>query len=130
MNDFIRNGDCISCTITDVSSDGKIQIGYSNFKSAKFPISFIVIYEYDKKYYYPITMEYRLIDNNILYLIRELKVNTMEECFKILSSSMLKEEKWTNEFKLALVHLNKKPNYCFELNNFSIGQVNMVEIYE
>jgi len=130
MNDLIRDSACISCTITDVSADGIAEISFSEFKKAKFDTSIIVLYEHMNIYYYPMALEYRLIDNNVLYLIEELNVRSMEEVFKVLSSSMEKEEKWTNEFVLALVHLKNIPKFCQRLENLSIGDVTKIEIYE
>jgi hypothetical protein len=52
------------------------------------------------------------------------------ELFRVLSSSMEKEEKWTNEFKLALVHLKNKPKRCFKLNNFIVNNVDTTHVYE
>jgi hypothetical protein len=129
---FIRkNTDIeISCTITAIDN-AKAVTEYSYFKKALFPVSVIVIYEYNCRYYYPLTMEFRLIDNNILYLTEELGITSMEELFKILTSSMNKEEKWSNEFKLAVVHVKTSPKYCFELSkDFNIDNVTQEHIYE
>jgi hypothetical protein len=57
-----------SCTITEVNGHGLAEVQYEHFKKALFPISTIVFYEHGDKYYYPLAMEFRLIDNNILYL--------------------------------------------------------------
>lgn len=131
MNDFIRNNKQItSCTITGVETNGDATVQFAHFKEARYDTSFIVIYEYDSEYYYPMALEYRLIDNNILYLIKELDITTASELFKVLCSSMEKEEKWTNEFKLALVHLRNKPNRCFKLDNFIVDNVDTTHIYE
>lgn len=131
MNDFIRNDSAItSCTITDVKSNGDATIEFAHFKQARYDVSYIVIYEYSEEYYYPMALEYRLIDNNILYLTEELKIRTASELFRVLSSSMEKEEKWTNEFKLALVHLKNKPNRCHKLNGFIIDDVDITHVYE
>lgn len=130
MKDLIRKSDCISCTITSVSENGIADIAFAKFKQARYEASIIVLYEFEDRYYYPITLEYRLIDNNILYLIEELSIQTMEEVFRVLASSMEKEEKWTNKFILALVHLNKKPAYCHLLEDFLIGNVERIDVYE
>jgi hypothetical protein len=130
MNDLIRDNTCVSCTITSISPDGVAEISFSEFKKAKFDTSVIVLYEHMGIHYYPMTLEYRLIDNNVLYLIEELNVRSMEEVFKVLASSMEKEEKWTNEFVLALVHLKNIPKFCHRLENLSIGDINKIEIYE
>jgi hypothetical protein len=130
MNDLIRDNACVSCTITSVSPDGVAEISFSEFKKAKFDTSVIVLYEHMDINYYPMSLEYRLIDNNVLYLIEELNVRSMEEVFKVLTSSMEKEEKWTNEFVLAIIHLKTIPKFCHRLENLSIGNVNKIEIYE
>ena len=130
MNELIRNHECVSCTITDVDTLGNAIVQYAPFKQARFDISCIVFYEYGGDYYYPMTLEYRLIDNNILYLTEELGVNSAKELFDILASSMEKEEKWTNKFKLILVHLKKEPKYCYKMKDFTIDDVDKVEIYE
>lgn len=120
-----------SCTITQVSEKGMAHVEYEHFKKALFPISTIVFYEHGGMYYYPLAMEFRLIDNNILYLTEELGVNTAEEMFRILTSSMNKEEKWSNEFKLCVVHTKNKPKYCFKLSdNFNIENVIVEHVYE
>jgi len=99
-----------SCTITKVSVDGLAQVEYEHFKKALFPISTIIFYEHGDKYYYPLAMEFRLIDNNILYLTEELGVNSAEELF---------------------LHTKSKPRYCFELKeDFNISNVNLEHVYE
>jgi hypothetical protein len=70
MNDFIRNDSHItSCTITDVKSNGNATVEFEHFKEARYDVSYIVIYEYEHEYYYPIALEYRLIDNNIFAIL-------------------------------------------------------------
>jgi len=132
-DNFIRNLDSefISCTIVNVDSKGKAEVYYEKFKKALNPISTVVIYEYNNRYYYPLAMEFRLIDNNILYLTEELKINSIEEIFRILMSSMNKEEKWSNDFVLSVVHLKAEPKFSFKLSaDFVIGQVTQEHVYE
>jgi hypothetical protein len=131
INDkFIRDKEFISCTITSVTDDGLAKIDYAPFKKALFPISTIVIYEYQNNYYYPLAMEFRLIDNNILYLIEELGINKISKIFQVLTSSMDKEEKWSNEFELSVIHLIKEPKYCLKLKDLDISNVKVQHIYE
>lgn len=129
---FIRNDADIdiSCTITAVNGS-TATTEYAYFKKALFPVSVIVIYEYNHRYFYPLTLEFRLIDNNILYLTEELGITSVDEMFRILTSSMNKEEKWSNKFTLAVVHVNAMPKYCFELSkDFNIDNVTQEHIYE
>lgn len=127
---FIRDEQFTSCTITQVDSSGLANIEYSPFKKALYPLSIIIIYEYENTFYYPLSLEFRLIDNNILYLIEELKIYSVSEIFRVLTSSMNKEEKWSNEFKLVVVHLKKEPRYCTKLQKFDISDVDIEHIYE
>ena len=121
----------ISCTITEVNSQGKAKVEYEYFKKALYPISHIIFYEYNNQYYYPNALEFRLIDNNILYLTEELEINSVEKMFQMLTSSMNKEEQWSNEFVAAIVHLKTKPRFCHKLSqDFTIGNVKREDIYE
>ena len=124
--------DIISCTMTSVDTDGSAIFEYEKFKKALFQISTLVFYEHGGVLYYPISLEFRLIDNNILYLIEELGVGSIQELFEVLKSSMLKEEKWTNDFELAIVHTVNEPKYCYKLpEQFVIGDnLTYTEIYE
>lgn len=125
------NTDPVSCTITEVTSQGMAEIGYAHFKKALFPVSTIVIYCYNSRYYYPLIWEFRLIDNNILYITEELEINSMSEVFRILTSSMDKEEKWSNEFELAVVHVKQEPKFCHMLAaDFILGDIKITNIYE
>lgn len=125
------DSDVISCTITDVTPKCVATVEYEEFKHARFDTSIIVIYRFEEQYYYPLALEFRLIDNNILYLIEELGMMSMEEIFTLLSSSMEKEEHWTNKFELVVVHLSRQPRYSIRLpNGFSIQGVTHRHVYD
>lgn len=124
----------ISCTITEVDDTGIAKVEYAYFKKALYPTSHIVFYKYNDRYYYPIALEFRLIDNNILYLTEELGINSVEKIFQMLTSSMNKEEQWSNEFIATVVHVKQEPKYCHKLaKEFTIGSLEKVKqrhIYE
>ena len=66
-----------------------------------------------------------------MYLTEELEINSVEIMFQMLTSSMNKEEKWSNEFVAAIVHLKTKPRFCHKLSqDFTIGNVKREDIYE
>ena len=124
----------ISSTIIGIDNKGNAEIGYAYFKEALYPDSYIVFYKYNDRYYYPLALEFRLIDNNILYLTEELGINSVEQMFQMLTSSMNKEEKWSNEFTAIIVHTKHEPKYCQLLSqDFIVGpidKVNQRHIYE
>jgi hypothetical protein len=74
-------------------------------------------------------MEFRLIDNNILFLTDELCINKASVLIKVLESSMHKEEKWSNIFQIAVIETNQLPKFCKKLLNFEID-VPVEIIYE
>jgi hypothetical protein len=124
-----ENDEFTSCTITSVNDNGNAMVEYAPFKQALFPVSTIVVYEHESSLYYPISLEFRLIDNNILYMIKEIKINSMDKIFEVLSSSMEKEEKWSNVFKAVIVHLAHTPKYMYKLpNDFKVEKAQ--HIYE
>lgn len=104
-----------SYTITDVDCNGDVTSEQVPFRLALHKRAYFVVYEYHGEHYYPLTLEFRLIDNNVLYLIEELGCTDIDEVFRIISSSMEKEEKSTHEYKLAVVHLNNEPRYMHKL---------------
>lgn len=124
----------ISSTITDVDSTGNAKVEYAYFKEALYATSHMVFYEYNDRYYYPIALEFRLIDNNILYLTEELGITSIEQMFQMLTSSMNKEEQWSNEFVAVIVHVKQEPKYCHKLSkDFTIGPIGKVKqrhVYE
>jgi hypothetical protein len=130
MQSLIRDNNFISCTLTSVDQTGHATVEYAHFKKALFQTSIIVVYEHQEVYYYPLALEFRLIDNNILYLTEELGITSAEELFKVLTSSMNKEEKWSNDFKLVVVHVQSQPKYCHQLKMFNIDNVDQEHIYE
>lgn len=122
--------DFLSCTITSVTDSGIAQIERAPFKKALFPISALIFYEHGGELYYPHSLEFRLIDNNILYLIEELKIGGVREMIKVLESSMEKEEKWSNVFEIYCVHLKNKPRHMQRITtDFKLDYVTK-DIYE
>ncbi len=128
---MIRDDDTFySCTITDVDSKGIARVEKANFRDALYPVSMVVVYEHAGRYYYPYSLEFRLIDNNILYLIEELKIDSMDEVFRVLTSSMNKEEQWSNQFEAVVVHLKNPPHFCHLLRETFVVETVARDVYE
>jgi hypothetical protein len=76
-------------------------------------------------------LEFRLIDNNVLYLTEELGIDSIEKIFQLLTSSMNKEEKWSNEFIAIIVHTKQEPKFSHALaKDFKIGSAEVKHVYE
>jgi hypothetical protein len=128
---MIRDDDTFySCTITDVDEHGIATVERANFRDALFPVSMFFLYEHNGWYYYPLTMEFRLIDNNLLYLIDELQLDSMDEIFRVLTSSMNKEELWSNQFEVAIIHLKHPPHFCHLLRESFTVETVARHVYE
>ena len=76
-------------------------------------------YEYKNEIYYPVSMEFRLIDNNILHLIEELEIHNFEDLSEGLQSSFKKEEKREVDFFPVILELDEEPKFSYKLSKFS-----------
>lgn len=125
-----ESNEFFSCTITAVDDGGEATVEYAPYREALFPKATFVVYEHKGRHYYPLTLEFRLVDNNLLYIIEELKTDSMSETFRILSSSVEKEEEWSTTFELVVVHLLRPPHFAHRLrDNFKVDNVTR-HVYE
>lgn len=104
-------------TIVELNKDFTMVLEHAYYKEALSDVSIIPFFKYNGQYYYSAAYEFRLIDNNITFIIEELKANTSSKLVEILESSMLKEEKWTNKFKITVINLESPPNYSIPINS-------------
>lgn len=112
-----------SVTITDITPAAEAVLARVPYQEAAFPTSVLLFYRYQGRYYYPLSLEFRLIDNNLLFLLVELEVADTETLKHLLTAAMLKEEQWASEFKIALTHLTRAPRHMHLLPpHFTIPQ--------
>jgi hypothetical protein len=122
------NSNIYSCTITNVNDVGDVNIHRENFRLVVSEKSNIIFYEHGGEYYYPLTFEFRLIDNNILYLVQELSVVNTDELKRVLISSMEKEEHASAKYEIVVVHLQSPPKFMHKLDTLIVGEAK--HIYE
>lgn len=114
-------------TIVDIKDNLDLVLESEYFKKALSEVSIIPFVKYKEDYYYLLEHEFRLIDNNILFLINELRVKSSSKLTEILRSSMLKEEGWSNVFKIAVVESNEKPPFSNKVEaEFVFDKIDML----
>jgi hypothetical protein len=115
---LIRTGshEILSCTITECNSKSKsLDFLDINFREAVEKRCGVLFYEYKGEYYYPISMEFRLIDNNVLFLLNELKIDRFDHLALLLTSSFKREEERDVSFFAVIYELNEIPKLSIKI---------------
>ncbi len=115
----LDSDEILSATLTDVD-EKSLEFHYINFRKAVYPDCGILFYEFQNELYYPFSMEFRLIDNNILFLIEELKISCFSDLSIVLKSSFKREEGKEVEFFPVLHKTKSMPKFSLKLSNFKI----------
>ena len=112
-------GDILSCTLMEVDPNTQDLVFKNiNFRKAVEKKCGILFYEYENNIYFPYSMEFRLIDNNILHLIIELGINSFKELCDVLTSSFKREEGREVDFFGVIHEVNQVPPFCHQLKSF------------
>lgn len=101
-----------------------------NFRKAVERDEYLLFFQHDTVLYYPYAMEFRYIENNVLFLIVEYKINSFEKLARVLNSSYEKEEGFTVNIKALVHHTTNKPRFCHPIPLFVIEPEHKVETYE
>lgn len=112
-------GEILSCTIKSANHmDSSLEFYNINFRKAVERVCGILFYQFEDKIYYPYSMEFRLIDNNILFLLKELKINNFKDLCDVLSSSFKREEGRDVEFFAVIYSVKQTPPFSYVLEKF------------
>ena len=127
FGNLIRTGksEILSCTITNLI-DKDLEFLDINFRKAVEKECGILFFEFKGDLYYPINMEFRLIDNNVLFLISELGINNFFDLCHLLKSSFKREEEREVDFFAVVGVCNNEPTYCHKLTDFSFAKTDKV----
>ena len=124
-------GEIKSCTLTNINRQEKaVSFHYINFRKAVEKKCGILFYSYKDSLYYPLSMEFRLIDNNILHLICELDIKNFSDLALLLQSSFNREESLEVDFFAVIYKMKNEPKYCTKLDDFVIDTNNVEIIHE
>lgn len=131
--EIIRTTQDNFCTpnIYSVDSQSKsVEISLNYFRDVTKETEFFLFIEFNQRYYYPLWLEFRSINNHILFLTEELGIDSFNLMRRILQSSMAKEEKWINEMKALVYHAKNRPENAHLLSNFTIESDHSLHVFE
>jgi hypothetical protein len=122
---LIRTGDfeILSCTITGYEEKSQsLEFLDIYFRDAVEKRCGILFYEFEGDFYYPISMEFRLIDNNVLFLLNELGIEKFYELSLLLTSSFKREEEREVDFFALIYKLKELPKFSIKIPKLIFGE--------
>jgi hypothetical protein len=130
--EIIRTQKGVFCTpnIYGVNENETVSVSLDNFRTAKNETEYFLFLKWQGNFYYPLWLEFRSINNNLLYLTDELQIKSFNTIRAILQSSMAKEEKWVNEMQALIYHVKQEPQFCHLLDGFTIEPDHSREAHE
>lgn len=132
-NEIIRSQKDNFCTPNIYGIDTKTlqaEISLDYFRAVKQETELFLFIEFENRYYYPLWLEFRSINNHVLFLTEELGINSFNLMRRILQSSMAKEEKWVNEMKALVYHTKSTPINAHLLRDFVIEDDHSIHVEE
>lgn len=128
LNSIIRH-DRVFTTPTFVGIDNRRLVTHSvNFREADEPEELILFFRFNGMLFYSHALEFRYIENNILFIIIEYNVETFSELVTILNSSYEKEEGYRVNIKAAVYDMDQRPRFSYPLPNFQIEPEYLIQI--
>lgn len=129
LGKLIRSSQTDFVTPNIIGVEGhKLLFEFEHFRNLKSPVELILFYKYEGRFYYPIIFEFRGINNNLLYLIEELKFDKFSQLAQLLNSSLEKEENFETQIKAIVCHMPSEPKYCYPLSSFEVD-TECIEIF-
>lgn len=110
--------------------NGMVDVYNENFRNNKQDTELVLFYHFENKYYFPIWFEFRSINNNILFLIKEFEVDTFGLLRRILISSLEKEEHYTALIQAVVYHPLKMPPHSVLIEGFEILEGDRIDVFE
>lgn len=110
--------------------NGQVEVHLENFRQNKQDSELVLFFSWQNELYFPIWFEFRSINNNLLFLLKEFKVDSFETLERILNSSLEKEEFYTATIKALVYHTQEKPTFCVKLDNFQISEEDKIDVFE
>lgn len=126
-----QQDDFCSLNIYAAEASGTLKISLESYrtKSEAEPELFLFL-KWKDDFYYPLCLEFRSLNNNLLFLIEEFHINSFNQLRIALQKSMEKEGKKASEMKALVYHPRQEPRFAHLLKNFKIEKDHSVEIYE
>ncbi len=116
--------------IYQYKGDGLVEVHNEYFRHNKQDTELVLFFSFNNELYFPIWFEFRSINNNLLYLFKEFKVESFSMLARILNSSLEKEEFYTAKIKALVFHTLNGPAFCMKLDAFEIEEADRVDVFE
>lgn len=131
-NEIIRTRQNNFCTpnLYKIKDNKTVSISLRNFKLQQGEVELFLFLKWRDQIYYPIWLEFRSINNNLLYLTEDLKIKSFNLVRKILQSSLSKEEKRVHEMKALVYHVKEEPKFSHLIKDFQIEPDHSIDIWE
>lgn len=114
--------------IYSYNGDKKVELHFEYFRNNRQDKELILFVKHEDKYYLPLWSEFRLINNNILYLIFEYNITDFSMIKRVLQSSLEKEEHSVADFKAILYKVNERPPHCVELPKLAFANSDIIMV--
>lgn len=101
-----------------------------NFRKAEQRDEYVLFFQHGSTLFYPYAMEFRYIENNVLFLIVEYQIHSFAMLRRVLNSSYEKEEHYEVNIQALVYHTNDMPHFCHPLPSFVIEPEHKTELYE
>lgn len=110
--------------------NGLVEVYNENFRDNKQDTELVLFFYFENKFYFPLWFEFRSINNNILFLIKEFEVDSFGLLRRILVSSLEKEEHYTAEIQALVYHPLQAPPHSVIIENFEILAADRIDVFE
>lgn len=110
--------------------NGIVSVYCENFRKNQQDKELILFFKFEDQYYFPLWFEFRSINNNLLFLLKEYGVSDFVTLKKILLSSLEKEEHYQAELQALVYKTKNKPPHAILIEGFVIEAADMIFVEE
>lgn len=110
--------------------NGIVEVYLENFRKNQQDQELFLFFKFNNTYYFPLWFEFRSINNNLLFLLKEYQVTSFTELKKILASSLQKEEHYKTTFKAIIFETKTLPPHSIVLDEFIIESEDSIVVRE
>jgi hypothetical protein len=108
----------------------KVEVHFENFRKNQQNKELIFFIKHDDDFYLPLWFEFRSINNNLLFLIKEYGINQFSVIKLILLSSLQKEEHYSCDIKAIVFETLNLPKHVIHLEGFEISEEDLILVKE
>ena len=107
-----------------------VEVHNENFRKNQQDQELILFFKYEDEIYFPLWFEFRSINNNLLFLLKEYEIEDFSTLKAILKSSLEKEEQYQATINALVYETKRLPPHAIKLSSFKISEDDMVLVKE